>query len=90
MVKAASLKRRSRARNEGKRPLRAHGAAAEACETLNDMLRRRDVMLSPRMIGPYTGAEVKALEADLNARIEAHRRACPYCAAPSGPLDVFA
>lgn len=95
MVKAASLRRRHRARtSEGpQRPARA-GPPAE-CPVVKEMERRQELLL--RELPAWKGVgidpaeyelERAGLRKDLANRIEKHKRACGTCRTGLGPLDV--
>ena len=90
-MKAASIRRRFRARNEG-RPTapRINGRPAPACDVLAGMLRKREIMLRPKPAEACDYTDLVSLRRDLDGRIASHRRACAACRAPNGPLDVFA
>ena len=86
MVKAASIQRRHRARNEGRRPPPAQRAA---CPELERMLTRAAAMLRPSYGMPAGSQELALRRKDLDARVARHKTTCPTCRAPSGPLDAF-
>ena len=85
-MKATSFGRRHRARNST-RPKRAAPAAEPICETLEFMLRRKAALTKPTV---WRSEDERVLiMQDANARIDAHRKACPICSRRQGPLDYL-
>ena len=89
MVKPASLRRRHRRyKTSGPAPTSPWSREPD-CKDLVRMLGLRALYLRPNPAAPRDSVEYGALTRDLDNRIEKHRRECPTCRGPQGPLDAI-